>query len=667
MKTYAIILAAGKGTRFGMSATNKTAIQISGIPIIRTGIKVISSLVDEVVVVVGHKQESVRSSLKGIRVHYVVQKQQRGTGHAVNLALEYIQARLAHPRNVVIANGDHLFQIDPETLTALLKKHQSSGSDVSILTTTCRDPKEFDNGRIIRSNNRIIGIKEKKDLSKNELLIRELNTGTYVCSYKELFKVLSKQSPEDNGEVYITKAIFKLPGIISSYTAPIQKVGKGINTRAELRQHLIRLRLKSFHNILSTSLAKFLFLFTIFIILQIKLVTLSSLNDFLFFKTYSVLVSLYILSRFLISFFYRPHSSMFDYDFSPTISYVIPCKNEEENIANTMVKIAEQNYDKKKMEIIVINDGSTDGTLKEMQLAARKVRLKGIKVRVIDWKDNRGKREGMAEGARQSKSELIFYVDSDSFLEADATKEIIKYFKSSNVAAVAGHAYVANADENAVTKMQAVRYFVAFKAYKASESLFGTVTCCSGCCSVYRKSALLTILPSWENQKFLGQKCTYGDDRSLTNYLLKKNYDALYAPEAGAYTIVPNTLAKFARQQLRWKKSWCRESLIAATFMFNKNPIASFFYYLGIILPVLAPFIVVRALVIFPLQYRQFPWFYLAGLLLMAILYGLFYYIHTRDKKWIYGVVFAAYYTLVLIWQLPYAIFTIKDTRWGTR
>jgi hyaluronan synthase len=165
----------------------------------------------------------------------------------------------------------------------------------------------------------------------------------------------------------------------------------------------------------------------------------------------------------------------------------------------------------------------------------------------------------------------------------------------------------------------------------------------------------------------MGVRCTYGDDRSLTNFLLKAGYTALYSPTAIAYTFVPNTFSKFMKQQFRWKKSWVRESLIASTFIWKRNPIMSISYYIGIILPLLAPIIVLRAIVWYPLTTNRFPYYYLFGLTLMAIVYGLYYRIFVKDNKWVYGVMFASFYTLVLIWQLPWAILNLRDSKWGTR
>src|SRR3989344_1800576 len=185
----------------------------------------------------------------------------------------------------------------------------------------------------------------------------------------------------------------------------------------------------------------------------------------------------------------------------------------------------------------------------------------------------------MAECVRRPNKEHIFFFVSDSFVQNNALREIVKYFSHPKVGAVAGHAYVTNANKNVLTKMQAVRYYVAFKAYKAAEALFGAVTCCSGCCSAYRKSAVMPFLEKWVKQRFLGVQCTYGDDRSLTNYTLYYGYDCIFAPEVIAHTIVPDTFKIFMRQQFRWKKSWARESLLAAAFMWRKNIIMSLSFY----------------------------------------------------------------------------------------
>ena len=112
-------------------------------------------------------------------------------------------------------------------------------------------------------------------------------------------------------------------------------------------------------------------------------------------------------------------------------------------------------------------------------------------MQVIDFPENRGKRAAMAAGIRATDAEIVAFVDSDSVLEEDAVRELVQGFAEEKVGAICGHADVLNVRATWLTRMQAVRYFVAFKVVKAAESVFSAVTCCSGCFSAYRREAIL--------------------------------------------------------------------------------------------------------------------------------------------------------------------------------
>lgn len=409
-----------------------------------------------------------------------------------------------------------------------------------------------------------------------------------------------------------------------------------------------------------------IFYFLIYLILVIKFITIKQISNSWVFSTYSIAVSIFLLSRFALAFFNNSNDQL-DSSYEPTVTFGIPAKNEEKHIMETLLKIAQSDYPTKKMEIIAVNDGSTDRTLDKMREAKKIIRRMGIKMKIINWKKNRGKRNGMAKCVKKAKNEIMVFIDSDSFVTKNTVHELVKYFSNKKIGAVAGHAYVANAGDNMLTRMQAVRYFVSFKAFKAAESIFGLVTCCSGCCAAYRQKYIKEFINEWLNQKFLGARCTFGDDRSLTNFILKRGYEAVFSPTAISYTVVPNTFKVFSKQQLRWKKSWTRESLNAAKFIWKKNPIASISFYLGFMLPFLAPVVVVRALIWYPFSTHNLPLYYLLGLFVVAVLYGIYYYAYTKDHKWFFGSFFTFFYSLILIWQLPYAILTIRDSRWGTR
>ena len=408
----------------------------------------------------------------------------------------------------------------------------------------------------------------------------------------------------------------------------------------------------------------FIFFFIIYVILLIKLTTGSYLNHSIFFGIYSVAITLYIFSRFLLAYLHAPVYS--DSSYEPTISFVVPAMNEEDNIAETIRRFGEVEYPPQKIEVIAINDGSTDNTYQEMVRGIEEIRDKVAYVQVVDFEKNMGKRHGMAAGAKLAQNDIIIFIDSDSFVEKDCVRELVKYFVQPQIGAVSGHTDVFNKNTNVLTQMQTLRYFISFKVYKAAESIFGNVTCCPGCCSAYRRAYLMEFIDEWLHQTFLGKECTFGDDRSLTNYMLRK-YHATYASEAKAQTVVPDTFHKYMKQQQRWKKSWVRETLIAATFIWRKNPVAAFFFYTYIFIAFSSPIVFIHAMIWNPILYHLLPSVYLIGLLLMLLLHGLYYRIFVGKRPWIYAVLSFWFYTVILMWQLPWAVVTIADTRWGTR
>ena len=356
----------------------------------------------------------------------------------------------------------------------------------------------------------------------------------------------------------------------------------------------------------------FAFFSIIYVIIVLKVLTYRSIPNDIFFGFYGILVTTYILSRFFLAYFHFSPES--DESYEPTVSFVVPAKNEGDNIAKTIRRFGEVNYPLGLIEVIAIDDGSTDQTYEEMLSVQKELEAKGIPVNVVHWEINRGKRHGMAEGVKLAKNEIVIFVDSDSFIEPNCVKHLVKYFTDPEVGAVSGHTDVYNRDTNLLTRMQALRYYIAFSIYKAAESIFASVTCCPGCCSAYRREYLMEFIDEWLHQKFFGGECTFGDDRSLTNFTIRK-YEAVYSPDAIAYTVVPDTMSKYIKQQQRWKKSWIRETFIATTFMWRKNPVAATFFYLYTALALLSPVVFIRAMIWYPIATRSLPFISLIGLL----------------------------------------------------
>jgi hyaluronan synthase len=379
------------------------------------------------------------------------------------------------------------------------------------------------------------------------------------------------------------------------------------------------------------------------------------------FASYSIAVVFYVLGRFVLSLCYRPVP---DKGFRPTVTIVIPAFNEEDGIIGTIESCLRTDYPAHLTQVIAVNDGSTDRTWERI-LEAKK---RWPQLYAIDLGRNYGKRGAMAEGIRRATGDVLVFVDSDSYLDSDAVTAIVQPFADGRVGAVVGHAEVRNAKVNWMTKMQQVRYYSAFRVIKGTESMLsGTVTCASGCCAAYRRSVVMPLLDEWEFQTFLGRPATFGDDRALTNRILSR-HRVVYQESARAETMVPENARVFFPQQLRWKKSWLRESMQVVQYFWRKNPIAALFTYASIAFPFMAPFVVLHA--VGGRLVGGHPgglWFYVIGSYAMALLYSLYYAFKRHDGLWFHGMTFVALYMSVLVFQTYWGIFTMRDTRWGTR
>ncbi len=386
---------------------------------------------------------------------------------------------------------------------------------------------------------------------------------------------------------------------------------------------------------------------------------------------YTVFITSFDLSRLISAIFYTRSlaavkASAPEGEYEPTVSFVIPCKNEEKTIDKTIRKCFAAWYPKEKLEVIVINDGSTDGTGEVLQRLRRE---EFPSLTIIDWKENKGKRHGMAAGFAAAKGEIVVQLDSDSYIVPETFRAIVAPFKNPEIGAVCAHADPENADQNLITRMQAGYYFMSFRILKAAESSFMTVFCCSGCSSAYRRSVVMPIMDTWLNEKFLGLPVTWGDDRALTNWVLKRGYRTIYTDGAKAYTICPDSLRMFLKQQVRWKKGWFVNSLFASKFIYRMHPFVGFTYFMPlIIVTLLTPFMASMAFLYGPIVLGHSPIYYLLGVFLVACLITIFYrYVAPQNKYWKYVFLWSALNTFVLSFILFYALARLRDRRWGTR
>jgi bifunctional UDP-N-acetylglucosamine pyrophosphorylase/glucosamine-1-phosphate N-acetyltransferase len=245
--TFAVVLAAGKGTRM-KSSLYKVLHPVCGKPMVEHVIDNMEKLgVEKIVTVVGHGAEVVQSEL-GSRSEYVLQAEQLGTAHAV-LQAEKTLASLSGT-TIVICGDTPL--ITAETMRDLLNHHKQTGAKATILTAIANEPTGY--GRIIRAEGgNVKSIVEQKDASAEEQLVNEINSGTYCFDNEALFKSLKLVKNENaQGEYYLPDVIEILQKegeVISAFAANDFDEILGVNDRIALSQaeQIMRTRIAYHH------------------------------------------------------------------------------------------------------------------------------------------------------------------------------------------------------------------------------------------------------------------------------------------------------------------------------------------------------------------------------------------------------------------------------------
>jgi bifunctional UDP-N-acetylglucosamine pyrophosphorylase/glucosamine-1-phosphate N-acetyltransferase len=226
-------MAAGKGTRL-KSNRAKVLHQIGGRPLLAHVIAAAKQVVpaNDIYVVVGHQAEAVRTATEPMGVRFVLQADQRGTGHAVMCAREQVRGYT----HVLVLYGD-VPLIRPETIARVKDFHLSKRAAMTILTAEPPDPTGY--GRVIRADgDRVKAIVEQKALRTSQLKLREINSGIYAFATQPLLDHIDRLKTDNvHGEFYLTD----MAELLARAKAPVVAVKAadstevlGANTLAEL-------------------------------------------------------------------------------------------------------------------------------------------------------------------------------------------------------------------------------------------------------------------------------------------------------------------------------------------------------------------------------------------------------------------------------------------------
>lgn len=433
-------------------------------------------------------------------------------------------------------------------------------------------------------------------------------------------------------------------------------------------------------------------IFTLVIIMGFNLYTSLKVSDP--FIAYTTLMPLHAVLIMTAGWIYYRNPASKGKAGNELVSVLVPIFNQKDMIETVFDHIYDSTY--KNIEVIAVNDGSTDGTKQILN----KIKEKYPRLTVIH-KKNEGKRRAIAQAFPKAKGKYIVLIDSDSVIDKKAIEEFMKAFNSDpKIGAVVGFTKAWNAYKTLTTKLQDVWYDYAFNIHKTCESAFGNVMCCSGSLAGYRRETISNFIPYWMqakihnsedrdlttytiakkwakkdlapySTKLMESMADYDDseDRALTAYSLVE-WKTVYVASAITYTDVPETWTKWLRQQKRWKKGYLRSNFFVSAFFWQKNPLISIIFYTEFITTFTTPFIIFIVIIYIPFMTHNYvvTLSYLFGSLLLGVVQGADN--KFRDpvaKYWTYKPLMNLIVAFVLAWLLFPALWNYKKNEWLTR
>lgn len=402
-------------------------------------------------------------------------------------------------------------------------------------------------------------------------------------------------------------------------------------------------------------------IFSLLYIISMSLVIYK--NGFSFINFYWIITLSYFLLKMILSFFYTPEKKDF-VDENATISVFIPVYNEKAELLKETIESL-LNQTRSIDNIYLYDDGSNDTSAIDcIEIYKNKLGEKGKKIKIKRCNKNKGKREAQAFWFKKSTSDFFITVDSDCYLHENAVEELLKPFNDPDIYAVTGHVSIRN-KVNLLTKLIDIRYENAFRVDRAAQTKTKNILVCSGPLSAYRRNVILDNLEDYISQTFLGLTVSYGDDRRLTNYANRYG-KTFYQSTAICETDAPEYILKFLKQQIRWNKSFFRESFVTLK---QKNKY--FFVNIWVIMELLI-WIAYALVFILSIFYNlkvfsvQLMIYSLSVFFINAIMRNV-YYFNKNPFIWLLAPLYGILHIVFLFPIRIYSLLTLKDGGWGTR
>ncbi len=375
---------------------------------------------------------------------------------------------------------------------------------------------------------------------------------------------------------------------------------------------------------------------------------------------------IYMLFRY---FKYKAITSVSDEEL-PTVTVIVPAYNESKQVYDTLMSLADSDYPNEKLQIISIDDGSKDDTWDWMLDAKKRL---GARLEIYKQPKNKGKRHALYRGFNIGTGEIYVTVDSDSIVKANTLRNLVSPFvKDEQCGAVAGNIRVLNNEKAMLPRMLDVSFVLSFEFVRSSESTLNSVLCTPGALAAYRSTAVHACLPAWINQTFMGKPSDIGEDRAMTNMILKQGKHVLFQRNAVAYTNVPEHYRGLYKMFIRWGRSNVRENIEMAKYVFTNfrggSKIGIRLLFLSQSFKIIMSYPFVLFMLFFVLTH---PLLFLSSTLVSILILSTFPVIfysnryEIKESFWAYS--YSILYTFGLFWITPYAIATASRRGWLTR
>jgi hyaluronan synthase len=376
-----------------------------------------------------------------------------------------------------------------------------------------------------------------------------------------------------------------------------------------------------------------------------------------------------ILWRVILVFFYKPVPGCRD-EILPTCTVIVPAFNEGKQVYETLKSIAASDYPEDRLHLIAVDDGSADDTWEWIQKAED---LLKERITTIRLPHNQGKRHALYAGMRQAGGEVLVTVDSDSMVVADTVRNLVSPFVADRkIGAVAGNVRVLNVNKGIIPKMLDVSFVFSFDFLRASQSMVKTVMCTPGALSAYRRDIIMGVLKEWVDQTFCGRPANIGEDRALTNLILRQGFHVTFQRNAVVFTEVPVRYANLCKMYLRWARSDIRETIAMCRFIFT--PFRSDSMLGARINLVLSCIALTKVQVILILCWglslinpTTFGLNTLLGVILSSSLAAIIYAWRFGTLSSLWAYLYGIYFFVALSWITPYSLLTAQKSGWLTR